>query len=685
MEDRMTENKISQYLFYALVITVPLFFTWLTYESFYLPKRFAFQSIIAVFFLYAIILSVRKGIFLNLHLSTVRRQLIPVLLFSFWGLLSLFNSINIHVSLRYYPFFFSQVGLFFLTVYFISNAEAPSPLSAPTRGGETKSLFLQGEGVRERVIEKVLNVLIIVSTISALLGILQFVGLDYEHCPHTAPWPPRVDFILQIFDLRYDCIRFSIPQKLPDKTAIYSTYGNPNFMSSFLSAVLPVAMMNMWYYFSIQNFKGKDSTGRLPVRKKAYGYAIASAIILLCILISRTKGVWLGVIISIVLLLSFIVYIHKKGKAASANKALLKKYLFAFGIILAALIIAAAGITFMLPVESNPIIAELSPITRSHLTIKGRELMWGTTLNMIKDHPLIGLGVNTFRLNYQHYQGAFLKENPEYIPYLGSAESPHNQYLEIASEQGIIGLLLFLWINMVFFKAGINIIRSESVLKEKAVTIGMLAGIAATLVHALVEFPLNLVPNAMLYWLYLGIVMVIANKPFKPLKLFKPFKPLASALTIIITVVLSFIFIFQGIGPVIASKIHKDAWYLMRDMRYKEVIPLTKKGVKWDPLNDEMRLFLGVANYQLGSYNESLKEYKKAYELYPDYMIPFNIGLIYKRLGDLRPSEEYFKKTIFLRPNLPEAYLKLSEIYKETGRIEESVEMMNNAAKYKRF
>jgi tetratricopeptide (TPR) repeat protein len=238
---------------------------------------------------------------------------------------------------------------------------------------------------------------------------------------------------------------------------------------------------------------------------------------------------------------------------------------------------------------------------------------------------------------------------------------------------------------MVFFKAGINIIRSESVLKEKAVTIGILAAVAATLVHALVEFPFNLVPNAMLYWLYLGIIMVMANKPLKPFKLFKPLKPLASALTIIITVVLSFIFIFQGIGPVIASKIHKDAWYLMRDMRYKEVIPLTKKGVKWDPLNDELYLFLGVANYQLGIYNESLKEYKKAYELYPDYMIPFNIGLIYKRLGDLRPSEEHFKKTIFLRPNLPEAYLKLSEIYKETGRIEESIEMMNNAAKYKRF
>ncbi|MBI5182349.1 MAG: O-antigen ligase family protein [Nitrospirae bacterium] len=652
----VSQEKISQYLFYALVITVPLFFTWLTHESFYLPKRFLFQSIIAIIFLYAIILSVRKGIFLNLHLSTVRRQLIPVLLFSFWGLLSLFNSINIHVSLRYYSFFFPQVGLFFLTVYLLNNPPYP-PLA---KGGERRDF------VTVILIEKVLNVLIIVGTISALLGILQFVGLDYEHCPHTSLWPPRADFILQIFDLKYDCIRFSIPQRLPDKTAIYSTYGNPNFMSSFLIAVVPVALMNLWHYFY-------DI-------KKRYKYSIAVFILIFCILISRTKGAWLGLFVSIIVLLILIV--KSKGLMPSGY---LKKYLKFSVVVVAALAIFAAVITIILPIGSNPIVAELSPITRSHLTIKGRELMWGTTLNMIKDHPLIGLGVNTFRLNYQHYQGAFLKENPEYIPYLGSAESPHNQYLEIAAEQGIIGLLLFLWINIVFFKVGINIIRSESGLKEKAVTIGILAAVAATLVHALVEFPFNLVPNAMLYYLYLGIVMVIANKPLKSFKLFKPFKPLASAMTIIITAFLSFIFIFQGIGPVIASKIHKDAWYLMRDMRYNEVIPLAKKGVKLDPLNDELHLFLGVANYQLGNYNESLKEYKKAYELYPDYMIPFNIGLIYKRLGDLKPSEEYFKKTIFLRPNLPEAYLKLSEIYREMGRVEDSVEMMNNAEKYKRF
>ncbi len=636
MQNSDAKNKTNLYLFYALIIAVPLFFdySWLInkplfYESFYLPKRFVFQLLAALIFLYAVVQTIRKGEF-----SFQKNPLIvPVLLFAFWSLLSLFNSMNIQVSLRYYFLFLPQIALFFLTIYLISHADLPSPLSPPARGGEIK---------REMMIEKIINILIIVSTISAIIGILQFFGLNYEHG-----------------------IKWKIPSRLPDKTDIYSTFGNPNFMSAFLAAVFPLILINLWHNFT-------DSKKRLV-------NAISALIILFCILISRTKAAWLGVIISTILLLIFVIKINIKDKA-------FEKYLKASGMIFLAVIAIITGISLILPAESNPILAELSSLTLSNITFKGRELMWLTTFNMIKDHPIIGIGVNTFRLNYQNYQGGFLNNHPEYIPYLGSAESPHNQFLEITSEQGIIGVLLFLWINIVFFKSCMGLINKtpadEAHLKEKMIVIGIMAGVIAILIHGLVEFPLNLVPNAMLYWMYLGFVMIIANKPLKPLKLFKP---MASALTIIITVTLSFIFIFQSLRPLIASKIHRDAWHLMQDEKWKEAAASAKKGIDWEPLNDDLHLFLGVANYHLKNYSESLKEYAKAYELYPDYMIPYNVALIYKKMGNLTLAEEYFKKTIFLRPNLPEPYIQLSEIYKEMGKIDESIDIFNKGARYRKF
>lgn len=636
MQNSDTKNKTAIYLFYALIIAVPLFFdySWLInkplfYESFYLPKRFVFQLLAALIFLYAVMQTIRRGGF-----SFKKNPLVvPVLLFAFWSFLSLFNSMNIQVSLRYYSLFLPQIALFFLTIYFVSHAEAPSTLSTPARGGEMK---------REMMIKKIINVLIIVSTISAIIGILQFFGLNYEHG-----------------------IKWKIPSRLPDKTDIYSTFGNPNFMSSFLAAVFPLILVNLWRSFN-------------DTKKKTL-YAASALVILFCILISRTKAAWLGVIISTILLLIFVIKINIKGKA-------FKKYLKASGIIFLAVIAIITGISLILPAESNPIFAELSSLTLSNITFKGRELMWLTTFNMIKEHPIIGVGVNTFRLNYQNYQAGFLNKQPEYIPYLGSAESPHNQFLEITAEQGSIGVLLFLWINIVFFKSCMGLINQtpadEAHLREKMIVIGIMAGVAAILIHGLVEFPLNLVPNAMLYWMYLGFVMIIANKPIKP---FKPFKPMASALAIIITVTLSFIFVFQCLRPLIGSKIHRDAWHLMQNKKWKEAAVSAKKGVGWDPLNDELHLFMGVANYHLENYSESLKEYAKAYELYPDYMIPYNIGLIHKKMGSLTLAEEYFKKTIFLRPNLPEPYTQLSQVYKEMGKIDESVDIFNKGARYRKF
>ncbi len=465
-----TKNKKALYLFYALIIVVPLFFdySWLInkplfYESFYLPKRFVFQLLVALIFLYAVIQTIRRGGF-----SFQKNPLIvPVLFFAFWSLLSLFNSMNIQVSLRYYSLFFPQIGLFFLTVYLSTNPLSPpftiSPFCPPLIKGDIGGLVF---------IEKIVNVLIIVSTISAIIGILQFFGLNYEHG-----------------------IKWKIPSRLPDKTDIYSTFGNPNFMSAFLAAVFPLILINLWHNFN-------DSKKRLV-------NTISALIILFCILISRTKAAWLGVIISTILLLIFVIKINIKGKA-------FKKYLKASGIIFLAVIAIITGISLILPAESNPILAELSSLTLSNITFKGRELMWLATFNMIKEHPIIGVGVNTFRLNYQNYQGGFLNNHPEYIPYLGSAESPHNQFLEITAEQGIVGVLLFLWINIVFFKSCMGFINKtpadEAHLKKKMIVIGIMAGVAAILIHGLVEFPLNLVPNAMLYWLYLGFVMVIQNK-----------------------------------------------------------------------------------------------------------------------------------------------------------------------------
>jgi O-antigen ligase len=68
-----------------------------------------------------------------------------------------------------------------------------------------------------------------------------------------------------------------------------------------------------------------------------------------------------------------------------------------------------------------------------------RVVMWRNTLRMIRDHPVLGVGTGGFRDGYRPYvQGA-----PGWQGFESS--DPHNQFLKIQAEQGIIGLAALLF------------------------------------------------------------------------------------------------------------------------------------------------------------------------------------------------------------------------------------------------
>jgi O-antigen ligase len=68
-----------------------------------------------------------------------------------------------------------------------------------------------------------------------------------------------------------------------------------------------------------------------------------------------------------------------------------------------------------------------------------RVVMWRTTVRMIRDNPVLGVGTGGFQDGYRRYvQGVAGWQGTE-------SGDPHNQFLKIQAEQGLIGLLAFLF------------------------------------------------------------------------------------------------------------------------------------------------------------------------------------------------------------------------------------------------
>jgi O-antigen ligase len=71
--------------------------------------------------------------------------------------------------------------------------------------------------------------------------------------------------------------------------------------------------------------------------------------------------------------------------------------------------------------------------------------MWSGAVHMFLDNPLLGVGTGGFNSAIREYT----KE-----PRLHTFDQPHNSYLYVASSFGIVGIVSFGWIIVVFFRKG---------------------------------------------------------------------------------------------------------------------------------------------------------------------------------------------------------------------------------------
>ena len=123
--------------------------------------------------------------------------------------------------------------------------------------------------------------------------------------------------------------------------------------------------------------------------------------------------------------------------------------------------------------------------------------MWATAVNMIRVRPWLGLGLNTFMMNYMHFVVGKARE-PKYA---------HNTLLQITAETGLIGAALFvafvaaaLW---VWIRAAR---RTSNTDPNRWLLVGPICALAAFLLHSLAETSFYSLRHASLFWVLAGLV-----------------------------------------------------------------------------------------------------------------------------------------------------------------------------------
>lgn len=189
--------------------------------------------------------------------------------------------------------------------------------------------------------------------------------------------------------------------------------GDPNFFAQILLVLVPLALFLGWH-----------AGHRLT---KVCAFASAGLITMATVFTySRGGALALGV----VLLLSFL------GRKIWSRHA-------------AAAVVVASVLFLMLPVDFASrltTIRQLLPgsddLLHPDSSFEERKLLTTAAWRMLLDHPVLGIGAGNYTIHFDRYAEEIGSASRQYEE-PGDSHYPHNLYLEIGAETGLLGIFLF--------------------------------------------------------------------------------------------------------------------------------------------------------------------------------------------------------------------------------------------------
>lgn len=334
-----------------------------------------------------------------------------------------------------------------------------------------------------------------------------------------------------------------------------------------------------------------------------------------------------------------------------------------------------------------------------------RLYLWQGVLNIIRDYPILGIGLNTLGILHLRYKPV---ESAMAEGAYATAASAHNELLDIWVSTGTIGLIIYLWLLVTFIIICLKTYwQGEGI--EKFLITGLLASLFSHFIQN--QFSPTGVSTSYLFWTILAFGMVFRARSMSitlPITM-KEFRWIISLATIGIAVWLWILFVVkpciadfnyeQGTLLQAMPGYEKEAQYrferalefnpyeiqyhrevcslylnraqkTMEGIWFKKTIDQAKKLLKLNPEDGVGNSILGAVYYLEGKdLNKAAAAFKKAIEIDPYNPDPHNtIGLVYQRLGKYDEAIKEFKQALWFKPDYPMALSNLIRTYEQIGK-----------------
>ncbi len=271
-----------------------------------------------------------------------------------------------------------------------------------------------------------------------------------------------------------------------DLYALNSTFAHRNLWSAFL--VLALSFVGFAFY----SFKG--------FWKVLATIVAANNLFWIYFLESRSSWLGLGV-----LGISFLVFwaLDKLKLKISTQFTRFK------ALILALILLIGFGLFYFsapenLQAQELGFDLKLENESEKSFTVRERVLLWKGTGLMIQDNSLLGVGPGNWKIQFPKYGSDIWRARQGLVQF----QRPHNDFLWVLSERGIIGGVAFLFMFLLMIYLGLKNSENKKLSKRERVLNQMiLAGIMAYLAISFFSFPMERITHQWMLFVFFSMLI----------------------------------------------------------------------------------------------------------------------------------------------------------------------------------
>lgn len=248
----------------------------------------------------------------------------------------------------------------------------------------------------------------------------------------------------------------------PDvKYRVYSVFMNPNIFAEYLVFITPLSVAMFWHTKSM---------------KKKFAFLSASLIMLLALVLSMSRGGWLGIAAAA---LMFIILVEP-------------------GLLISVPLMAAAAFYMLPPVVLNRVFSIFNIYDSSN---EYRLKMWDITLDLITDYWKggVGFGHKPFKMVYETY----IRTMPLF--------HCHNTILQTVAETGISGFCVFVAFIASILKPIIRVYKRTDDRLYKLIAAGLLSSFFGIAAHGMFEVILYIPRIIFTFWIVASLGVSLAK------------------------------------------------------------------------------------------------------------------------------------------------------------------------------